>query len=306
MTRLSAQSLGPRHRLVAAWVELASILNDVIYVINRSPEKVYQDASVRRLSEASGKLLSWFMNLPPELQWTATCPISPEICALHIQFLSTMILLNRPFAAYMLNHGRIKSPRRRCLEGHTPLVSQQICTVNAIRISKLLFTYRQCHGASKIFSTINPTCLWAGVALISDIVSAEWDEDKTTERKWLDAILETFDEIIPWYPIAERSRNMLVAIMNACGLPSVPKQVSSSSRDAQAEILPDHRPTEALGTDWNTHTDLPLGLGFPFDSVYDAHDNSPMDIFAQSSHMMNFGGWCTEDPLLYGFDLSMS
>ena len=303
MSRLSSQTFGTKYQLVAAWVELASLLNDVLSVINGSPERIYQDSSVSKLSETNRKLLAWFVNLAPELQWDVNRPISPGICALHIQFLSITILLNRPFATYMLNRGPKSVPRRLCLEGQTPQVSQQICTANAVRISKLLLTYRQHHGASKIFSTINPTCLTAAVALISDIMNAEPDEDKNEERKWLAAILETLEEIIPWYPIAERSRNTLAAVMNTCGLSDILQQLTTNSANIQIEMIPDHGLMGAPGTGWNTEAGLSFGLDFPFDSVYDAHNIGLASFYAQPSQMMSFGGGETEDSLFYGLGL---
>ncbi|KAJ5816509.1 hypothetical protein N7447_008742 [Penicillium robsamsonii] len=300
MTRISAKGLSTSNQLVATWVELASLLNDVLSVINGPPERIYQDSSVSKLSDVSRKLLAWFLNLAPELQWDANRSISPSVCALHLQFLSTTILLNRPFATYIFNRGPKSAPRRRCLEGQTTKVSQQICTANAIRVSKLLLAYRQHHGASKIFSTINPTCLSAAVALISDIVSAGSDEDKEAEKTWLSAIMETLDAIIPWYPVAERSRNTLAAIMNTCGLSDIVKQLATKSRNVPVAMLPSH-PTDPSGTDWNTDADFAFDLEFPFDSVYDVHNISLTGFYAQPSQM-NFGNWETEDPL-YGLNL---
>ncbi|CAI7654803.1 unnamed protein product [Penicillium crustosum] len=302
ITRLSAQTLGTRNQLVATWVELASLLNDVLSVINGPPQRIYQDSSVTKLSEVSRKLLAWFLNLPQELQWDSNGSISPSVCALHLQFLSTTILLNRPFATYIFNRGPKSAPRHRCLEGQTTKISQQICTANAVRVSKLLLAYRQHHGASKIFSTINPTCLSAAVALISDIVSAEPNEDKETERKWLAAIMETLEEIIPWYPVAERSRNTLAAIMNTCGLSDIVKQLAKRSGNVPIAMLPSHAPMEISATNWNADSDFAFDLEFPFDSVYDVHNISLTGFYAQPSQIMDFGNWETEDPL-YGLNL---
>ncbi|OQE37353.1 hypothetical protein PENCOP_c010G07887 [Penicillium coprophilum] len=301
MTQLSTQTLGTSKQLVATWVELASLLNEVLSVINGPPERIYQDSSVSRLSEASRKLLAWFLNLPPELQLDANLSISPSVCALHLQFLSTTILLNRPFATYIFDHGPKLVPQRRCLEGQTTKISQQICTANAIRVSKLLLAYRQHHGASKIFSTINPTCLSAAVALISDIVSAELDEDKEAEREWLSTIMETLDAIIPWYPVAERSRNTLAAIMNTCGLSDIVKQLAAKSRNVPAVMLSNHDPRDTSGAGINTDGDFAFDFEFPFNSVYDIHNISLTGFYAQPSQM-GFGNWDTEDPL-YGLKL---
>ncbi|KAJ5776052.1 uncharacterized protein N7511_001063 [Penicillium nucicola] len=294
--QFSAHTMGTSYQLMAAWVELASILNDVLSMINGSLARIYQDTSVSKLSKASQKLLVWFNKLPPKLQWNADHPISPGVCALHVQFLSTTILLNRPFAAYIFNRDT-KSASRRCLEGQTPKSSQQLCTTNAIRISKLLLAYKQYHGASKIFSTINPACLSASVALISDITSAGPGEAKIEERKWLGAILETLQDIIKWYPIAERSLDTLAAVMNTCGLSSILKQLAKNSGDAQVEPLSDNGITEVAGTNWNFDADLSFGLGSLFDPLYDVHNLGLPGIYAQPLQMMDFGGWDLQDSI---------
>ena len=193
-------------------------------------ETIYQDSSIEKLSQASQDLLKWFKALPPELQWNAAAlqSPSPATCALHVHFLSVTILLNRPFAAYMLksfdNNNKGPAGSRlgdRRLNGQTPEISQTLCTTSGIRISKILLTYRLHHGAGKFFSTINPACLSASIALISDIVSARAGEDKKEERRWLAAILETLKGITPTYPVAGRSYTVLCAIVKACGLPGV-------------------------------------------------------------------------------------
>ncbi|KAJ5124312.1 uncharacterized protein N7515_008137 [Penicillium bovifimosum] len=281
VSQLSAQPVGATDQLVAAWIGLASVLNDILSIITGAPEKIYQNSSVKKLSEVSRKLLAWFMNLPQELQLDADRPIPPGVCALHIQFLATMILLNRPFATYIFNRGNKSVSQRPCLEGQTTDLSQQICTANPIRISKLLLTYRRQHGASKVFTTINPACLSAAVALISDIVSAKPGEDKEPEKTWLAAIMETLEEIIPWYPVAQQSRNTLAAIMKFCGLSDIINDLSSSQGNAPVEMLPDHGPTEAPGAGGNMVADWSFDLGFPFDSVYDVHDISLTGFYAQ-------------------------
>lgn len=142
------------------------------------------------------------------------------------------------------------------------------------------------------------------MALISDIVSAEVDEDKGAETKWLTAILETLEEISPWYPIAERSRNTLAAIMNACGLSGVSKHLSTSSGySSQGEILPNCGVTETQKTDLVTDADTSVERGFPFGPDYNVHDINLLDLYAQPSQMMDFTSWGTEEPLFYGLDL---
>ncbi|KAH7140041.1 hypothetical protein B0J13DRAFT_69884 [Dactylonectria estremocensis] len=235
----SAESLGPSYKLTLTWVRLASILEDILAVINGKEETIYQDASIQKLSEASDRLLQWFKTLPAELRWTpnSTHSPSPATCAIHLQFLSTTILLNRPFAAYMQKSSRRKgalgSDGKKCLHGQTPEISQRLCTTSGVRVSKLLLAYRLHHGPAKFFSTINPACLSASMALISDIVSAGPMDQKHEEKKWLTCILETLKAITPTYPVAGRSYMTLCAVTNACGLAGL---IPASDRQQQAPL----------------------------------------------------------------------
>lgn len=294
MSRLSAETLGSKYQLVAAWVELARLTSDVSSVVNGPPDKIYHASSVNKLSEASEQLLTWFTSLDANLQWTGNCAIPPGTCALHLQFLSTTILLNRPFAAYMFNSGPRSASRCECLKGQTPEVSQEICTMNALRISKILLTYREQHGPSKIFSTINPACLSAAVALISDIVSAKSDEDKTPERMGLASILKTLEEITPWYPIAARSRNTLAAILQMCGLSDIPNQLSTDLGNSSMRTSLGHCPGEPSASVTTTDMDLSFDLGFPFDSIYDIHDIGLPDFYVPPWQIMDSEHWGSE------------
>ena len=277
---------------------LSSILEDILPVINgRRLEIIYQQASIEKLSQASEKLLQWFKALPAELQWNqdALRNPSPGICALHMHFLSTTILLHRPFAAYLVKSFEKKNTsdgsfRNRCLRGQTPEVSQKLCTTSGIRISKILSTYRLHHGANKFFSTINPACLSAAMALMSDIISADPREDKSEEKKWLAALLQTLEEITPTYPVAGRSYVVLCAIVKACGLTGVVP--SSSSMNLQTTFNQNYpqpeeqfQNLEALQLGPNEMVwGMNESLGWEFYPMFDEmHDIGPMDFYPRLS-----------------------
>lgn len=247
---------------MAALVRLSSILEGILPIVNaRRLEIIYQPESVEKLSRESEKLVQWFKSLPPELQWKSnahTAP-SPTTSALHVHFLSVTILLNRPFAAYMLKSfddraaGRSGSSTRH-LNGQTPEVSQRLCTTSGIRIAKILSAYRLHHGPRKLFSTINPACLSAAMALMSDIVSAAPGEGKGEEKRWLASILETLKEITPTYPVAGRSYAVLCAIIKACGLSGVVPCPSHDSSETSKSANP--RPDQHDGNPGEPLTDL--------------------------------------------------
>lgn len=279
-------------------MRLSSILEDILPIINgRRLQTIYQHDSVEKLSRASNDLLQWFKALPPELQWDSRAVHlpTPATCALHIHFLSVTILLNRPFAAYMLKSFDGKKDAGGCVEnsrlgGQTPEVSQRICTTSSILIAKILWTYRSNHGANKFFSTINPACLSASIALISDIVSAEAGEDKGEGRKWLAVILDTLKEITPTYPVAGRSFMVLCAIAKACGLRDVLPSSSSlgvnGATDAGNNMLdqflqsPGAQQLRAEDMMWNMNGSL--GWEF-YPMLGDVHDIGLTDFYPRLS-----------------------
>lgn len=289
---------GPENQTIAAFVSLSSMLEDILPIINgRRLQTIYQPASVEKLSRASNDLLQWFKALPPELQWNSSAinlP-TPATCALHVHFLSVTILLNRPFAAYMPKPSDEKGDATSCVEkvrlnGQSSEVSQRICTTSSIRIAKILWAYRSYHGATRIFSTINPACLSASIALISDIVSARGGEDKSEERKWLSAILDTLKEITPTYPVAGRSFMVLCAIVKACGLKDVLPLSSSpgppGTADGGNNLLdqlfqsPGTQQSSAEDMVWNMNG--PLGWEF-YPMLGDVHDIGLTDFYPRLS-----------------------
>lgn len=298
----SEESLGPDYKLTAAWVSLSSTLEEILSVINGKEERIYQESSIQKLSQASSKLLQWFRSLPPELQWTASNvhQPSPATCAIHVQFLSATILLNRPFAAYMQKYRKDKAAVddgiRRYLSGQTPEVSQQLCTTSGVRISKLLLAYRLHHGPGKFFSTINPACLSAAMALISDVASASPGEQKTEEKKWLAAILETLKEITPTYPVAGRSYMVLCAIVNASGIPGVvpasdelqQPYVGTSQLDQQPQST-DMQGLQGRADDFLWNMDASLGWEF-YPSLDDVHGIGLTDFFPPPPDAGNLTG----------------
>lgn len=290
----SQDFLGPGYGLTAAWVTLASILEDILVVINGKEDFIYSDLSVEKLSRTSERLVKWFRSLPLELQWTADSvqAPTPAICAIHVQFLSITILLNRPFAAYIPRNSRhdrrTGTNKRRCLEGHSPELSQKLCTSSGIRIAKLLLAYRLRHGAAKFFSTINPACLSAAMALVSDIVSANLEDSRDEEKKWLRCILETLREITPTYPVAGRSYMTLCAIINACNItdvaPARDPQQQASSREPGTSGASGHFGDLRAGIDdvlWNF--DGSFTWDYPTFDVDEVHGIGLQDFYPRLS-----------------------
>ncbi|KAF2802371.1 uncharacterized protein BDZ99DRAFT_503848 [Mytilinidion resinicola] len=211
-------TVGPQHHLLSAWVQLSIILDDIISVINGPIELLDHPSTLSTLSEASLRLLQFLKSLPSELEWSPSTEFpSSGVCALHIQFLATTILLHRPFAACMLGSEVSKSGPKRQLDGYTPQVSQHICTVNAMRIARMLQAFRRHYGIEKMFSTVVYVTMTSALSLITEISMGDSHEDKSAEIACVKICFEVLDDLAPSTPVAGRNHTILRSIMQYCG-----------------------------------------------------------------------------------------
>jgi hypothetical protein len=218
----SKETVGSQYQILSAWVDLARILDDIINVVNRQEALLDDPVTLSKLSVTGDKLLQWLKRLPAELQWDSKqleLP-SPGICAIHMQFLATTILLHRPFSASVVKP-KTGKPSKRQLKGYTPSISQQICTLNSMRIAKILSGFHRQFGLDKIFSWVIPVILTASLSLISDIASETQNGDKVNERNWLKLCFTLQKEMSSSLPLAGRNLAILKSMLDCCGYPEL-------------------------------------------------------------------------------------
>lgn len=134
------------------------------------------------------------------------------------------------------------------------------------------------------------------MALISDVASASPGEQKTEEKKWLAAILETLKEITPTYPVAGRSYMVLCAIVNASGIPGVvpasdelqQPYVGTSQLDQQPQST-DMQGLQGRADDFLWNMDASLGWEF-YPSLDDVHGIGLTDFFPPPPDAGNLTG----------------
>jgi hypothetical protein len=218
----SKKTVGSQYQILSAWVDLARILDDIINVVNRQEALLDDPVTLSKLSVTGDKLLQWLKRLPAELQWDSKqleLP-SPGICAIHMQFLATTILLHRPFSASVVKP-KTGKPSKRQLKGYTPSISQQICTLNSMRIAKILSGFHHQFGLDKIFSWVIPVILTASLSLISDIATETQNGDKVNERNWLKLCFTLQKEMSSSLPLAGRNLAILKSMLDCCGYPEL-------------------------------------------------------------------------------------
>jgi hypothetical protein len=241
--------VGSQHQILSSWVELARILDDIINVVNRQEELLDDPVTLSKLSVTGDKLMKWLKILPTELQWDAEqvdLP-PPAICAINMQFLATTILLHRPFSASVVKSKTGKLVTRR-LKGCNPIISQQICTLNSMRIVKILSRYHRQFGLDKVFSWVVPVILTASLSLISDIASETHKGGKVNERNWLKLCFTLQKQMSSSLPLAGRNLAILKLMLDHCGYPEL-------SRLTDEDKTSTHPPTQ-----WHTQKPNP-GLG---------------------------------------------
>ena len=210
-------------------------------MINGPLHLLENQSTMFRLSSTSDRLLQWLKGLPIDLQWKPnqeTLP-PPGVCALHMQFFTTIILLHRPFAAYTPPSPSLGICVQKQLTGYTPALSRKICNQNAERITVLLSAYREHYGIEKTHSSMLHMIFTAATILISQI-STDSDNNGTEKpRKWLAVCLEAFDDLTPSFYIAGRVRKVLISFLEACGYselaPSPKHKLGSISKPSDQE-----------------------------------------------------------------------
>ncbi|TKA50167.1 hypothetical protein B0A53_06439 [Rhodotorula sp. CCFEE 5036] len=113
---------------------LAVIINRIISNIYAIRIRVLGQSSETLLSLLDQSLASWFLALPPHLQYNPagkSVP-PPHILSLHLQFYNSLILLHRPFI-----------PGQNSTAGQGTFPSHSICTTAANAIANIVTTWRK-------------------------------------------------------------------------------------------------------------------------------------------------------------------
>jgi hypothetical protein len=157
--------------LLDAWVGLCGPMAEVTDILNSS--SLSDPAALDRLSILDAKLHAWYENLPPELRCSDSQIIDLDVTAygLHMQFCKIQIFLHRsPCMVHSRKRKFGESLECGVLPGWTPEQSGKIIYQSAIRIARLLLTYRQIFGVNKIPSIMLDNVNLAATTLISHIL----------------------------------------------------------------------------------------------------------------------------------------
>ena len=240
--RPSLESTGPGYRLLSAFVGLSAGLAKISGILNGKQDVLEQDECLNRLSDTADELLQWLNSLPKDLQWQSQGVANSEICALHMQLLTTIILVHRPFAGYDVSTAGVSMPAKsfKPLAGYTCAMSRQICTQNSIRVAKMLVAYQQKHDIRTIFSMGTYISLTAAMSLVSELSGTSPTSDHKEVKDALNICVKALRELGPCFPLARKHHSIVLSFLRFCGhsddaLLDLSEVISPNAQPAQGD-----------------------------------------------------------------------
>lgn len=237
--RLANTSRDPQSQIRTAYADLCTIMGDVIDLVN-GPLHLPNDQSANASRSRFGqRLLHWVKGLPVEVQWRPeeeNIPL-PGVYALHMQFYATIIMLHRPCAAYTTVSPDSGASVAKQNSFNTPALSQKLCHENAIRVARLLLSYRQHYGIKRAFSSMLHTIFVAATTLISHISTSPYGKEQDENKKWLAVCLQGLSDLGPCFHLAGRVHKVIASYIEGCGYAELTHLANTESIDQQQRHL---------------------------------------------------------------------
>ncbi|KAJ3545707.1 hypothetical protein NM208_g2392 [Fusarium decemcellulare] len=198
-----------------AWVGLCVPMDEITHALNdQSLSKAARCDLLRKLFK---RVQEWYDKLPPELAYNENRLTSMDLAGygLHTQFCKVQILIRRALS-------NSYNPRKRqhsqmiCGEntGEPPDHSQAIIYQYALRIARLVVTYREVFGLEKIPSIVLDNAVVAATVMVQHLNKAENEQDRQNQMVWLRQLVKSMEAVQPHFPIVGR---MLDSLKHICG-----------------------------------------------------------------------------------------
>jgi hypothetical protein len=221
-----------------AWVGLCVPMAEISHVLN---EKSIGDsdraASLRKLFD---QVEEWYDSLPPELSYDDKRLINMDLAGygLHTQYCKVQILLrqalSRPLNSKKRRHSQITSNRGLRTSSEDP---NHIIYQYALRIARLVVTYREGFGVEEVPSIMLDNAVLAATSMIRHLNGAESVQGMQQQKIWLRYLLTSMETVQPHFPVVRR---MLDSLKQICGGGPLCGMFPSTHRDSM------HAPTHEL------------------------------------------------------------
>ncbi|KAF5010041.1 hypothetical protein FDECE_3759 [Fusarium decemcellulare] len=257
-----------------AWVGLCVPMDEITHALNdQSLSKAARCDLLRKLFKT---VQEWYDKLPPELAYNENRLTSMDLAGygLHTQFCKVQILIRRALS-------NSYNPRKRqhsqmiCGQdtGEPPDHSQAIIYQYALRIARLVVTYREVFGLEKIPSIVLDNAVVAATVMVQHLNKAENEHDRQTQMVWLRQLVKSMEAVQPHFPIVGR---MLDSLKHICGKGAVSDIFTPGRRPSTNAASLYEPPAPGLSADLNSGTSktqqFSMELGISPDITWEGFD----------------------------------
>jgi hypothetical protein len=244
---------GQEGTIMAAWVGLCIPMGEICEVLNCSGS--LDSKATSRLLELDTELQKWQGSLPPSIAYDERrlMDLDPVAFGMHMQCCKIQILVYQAI-------GRQGQEQRH-----------QLIHDKALRIIRLLLTYRQIHGVEKVPSIMLDSANLALTTIISfcqDPLNLGVPHDR--DIQWLHMSIDTLRGVQSHFPVTQRMLHTLEKMADGPQLAGLFTAATSPSPESPQKQQPAHRMNDTSpggvrdthvppGMDGNDRTDSPFG-----------------------------------------------
>ncbi|KAH7142130.1 fungal-specific transcription factor domain-containing protein [Dactylonectria macrodidyma] len=263
-----------------AWVGLCVPMAEVSHVLNdQSIADSDRSTSLRKLTK---KIEEWYESLPPELAYNENGLTNMDMAGygLHTQYCKVQILLRRAFS----RSSNTRKRRHSQITNDTgPATLSEESTVigydYALRIARLIVTYREAFGMEKIPSIMLDNAVVAATAMIRHLDKPDSLGETKQQTIWLRQLVKTMESVQPHFPVVGR---MLDSLRQICGNGPLCNMFHFVHRQSTDALIHEEMvPNQHLNLSGSSNAlDGFLALGSDLDSAWDGFDMTiAQDIF---------------------------
>ncbi|KAJ0415935.1 hypothetical protein BJY00DRAFT_317396 [Aspergillus carlsbadensis] len=197
---------------LAAWVGLSGPMAEICDLLNTCPT-LHAEAKVRLL-RLTRRLHQWTTDLPAGFSCddTDTADLDPTAYGVHMQYCKVQILVQQALCGAEAARAQAAlPPGAGACDDHDCESARRLVYESAIRIVRLLLTYRQIHGPEKIPSVMLDNANLALVTLTHCFLrmTPALVESRKRHIQWVRLAIESMAAIQPHFPVIRRMLDSL-------------------------------------------------------------------------------------------------
>ncbi|GAB7352387.1 hypothetical protein MBLNU459_g2820t1 [Dothideomycetes sp. NU459] len=232
--------------LLNAWVGLCVPMAQITQVLNEETTRNCDKSATLR--QHFKQIEAWYEGLPPELKYDETRLSSMNMAGygLHAQYCKLQILSRRALSNIPASRKRRHS---QTLDDTSTLPASEYSTVEeykfALRIARLVVTYRETFGMEKMPSIMLDNAVVAATAMVGHLCKRDKATDLQHETIWLRQLVKSMESVQPHFPITGRMLDSLKQIRGSgplLGALSPTRQNAANAPIRQTAVDPPSQP----------------------------------------------------------------